>query len=83
MIWLFLSVSLVVLVYLAIQFPAIRKAIKVCLIVLFFVVAGGLAWLFYLNVEEHNRAELSRRLIRLDEILFTDIRKLEGQRQCN
>jgi hypothetical protein len=41
MVWLFLSVLLVVAVYLAIHFPAFRKALRVCLVVLFIVVAGG------------------------------------------
>jgi len=42
MIWFFLSVLLIVVVYLAIQFPAVRKGIKVFLTVLFIVVAGVL-----------------------------------------
>jgi hypothetical protein len=72
MIWLFLSVLLVVVVYSAIQFPAFRKGVKVLLTVLFIVVAGGAAWLYYLNLEENKRAELSRRLIRPDEVVFSD-----------
>jgi hypothetical protein len=71
-VWLFLSVLLLVGVFLAIYFPALRKALRVCLAVLFIVVAGGAAWLYYINVQEHKRAELSRRLIRPDEIVFTD-----------
>ena len=72
MVWLFLSVLLVVVVYLAIQSQAFRKALRVCLAVLFIVVAGGAAWLYYINVEEDKQRELSRRLIRPDEIVFTD-----------
>jgi hypothetical protein len=34
MIWLFLSVVLILVVYLAVQFPAFRKAIWVCLALL-------------------------------------------------
>lgn len=72
MIWLFLSVLLVVLVYLAIQFPAFRKALRVCLTVLFIAVVAGAAWLYYGKLEEDKQRELSRRLIRPDEIIFTD-----------
>jgi hypothetical protein len=70
--WLFLSVLLVVAVYLAIQFPAFRKALGVCLALLLILVAAGVAWMYYAKLEEDKRAELSRRLIHPDEIVFTD-----------
>jgi hypothetical protein len=44
--WLFLSVLLVVAVYLAIQFPAFRKALGVCLALLLILVAAGVAWMY-------------------------------------
>ena len=72
MFWLFLSVLLVVVVYLAIQFPAFRKALRVCLAVLFIVIVAGAGWLYYTKLEDDKRAELSRRLIRPDEVVFTD-----------
>jgi hypothetical protein len=72
MVWLFLSVLLVVAVYLAIQFPAFRKALGVCLVLLLVLVAAGVAWFYYAKLEDDRRAELSRRLIRPDEIVFTD-----------
>ena len=71
MVWLFLSVLLLVGVFLAIYFPAFRKALRVCLAVLFIVVAGGAAWLYYTNVHEHQRAELSRLLFGLAKLLLT------------
>ncbi|TMJ94465.1 MAG: hypothetical protein E6G74_22965 [Alphaproteobacteria bacterium] len=72
MVWLFLSVVLIVVVYLAVQFPAFRKAIWVCLAGLFVLVAVGVGWLYYVKIQEDKRAELSRRLINPDEIVFTD-----------
>ena len=62
MVWLFLSVLLVVVVYLAIQFPAFRA-------MLFIVMVAGAGGLYYIkvendksNVEYDKRRELSRRL---------------------
>jgi hypothetical protein len=72
MVWLFLSVLLVVVVYLAIQSPAFGKALRVCLAVFFIVVAGVAGWLYYIKIDGDKQQELSRRLIRLDEIVFTD-----------
>jgi hypothetical protein len=72
MIWLFASVVLIVVVYLAVQFPAFRKAIWVCLALIFIVGAAGAGWLYYAKIEDDKRAELSRRLISPDEIVFTD-----------
>jgi hypothetical protein len=73
MVWLFLSVVLIAVVYLAIQFPAFRKAIWVCLALL----SAGAGWLYYAKIEDdkraEKRAEFSRRLIRPDEIVFTDL----------
>jgi hypothetical protein len=71
MVWLFISVVLIVVVYLAVQFPAFRKAILVCLALLFIAVAAGAGWLYYGKIEDDKREELSRRLIRPDEIGFT------------
>jgi hypothetical protein len=72
MIWLFLFLSvLLVLAYLAIQFPAFRKALRVCLTVLFIAVVAGAAWLYYGKLEDDKQRELSRRLIRPDEIVLT------------
>jgi len=72
MVWLFLSVLLVVVVYLAIQFPAFRA-------VLLIVIVAGAGLLYYIKVEndkskveDDKRTELSRRLIRPDEVVFTD-----------
>jgi hypothetical protein len=73
---LFLSVLLVVVVYLAVQFPAFRT-------VLIIAVVAGAGWLYHIIVENDKeddkrrveldkRTELSRRLIRPDEIVFTD-----------
>jgi hypothetical protein len=70
--WLFLSVVLIVVVYLAVQFPAFRKPICVCLALLFIVVAARVGLLYYVKIEDDKRAELSRRLIRPDEIVFAD-----------
>jgi|SRR5215831_18217347 len=72
MVWLFLSVLLVVVVYLAIQFPAFRKALRVGLALLFIVIVAGAGWLYYTKLEDDKRTELSRHLIRPDEIVFTD-----------
>jgi hypothetical protein len=72
MVWLFLSVLLVVVVYSAVQFPAFRKALRVSLTVLFIVIVAVAGWLYYESIENDKRAELSRRLIRLDEVVFTD-----------
>lgn len=72
MVWLFISVVLIAVLYLAVQFPAFRKAIWICLALLFIVVAAGVGWLYYLKIEDDKRAELSRRLIRPDEIVFTN-----------
>src|SRR5262245_47335030 len=62
MVWLFLSVLLVVVVYLAIQFPAFRA-------MLFIVIVAGAGGLYYIKVESdksnaeyEKRMELSRRL---------------------
>ena len=62
MVWLFLSVLLVVVVYLAIQFPAFRA-------MLFIVMVAGAGGLYYIKVENDKskveydkRMELSRRL---------------------
>ena len=62
MVWLFLSVLLIVVVYLAIQFPAFRA-------MLFIVMVAGAGGLYYIkvendksNVEYDKRRELSRRL---------------------
>jgi hypothetical protein len=68
MVWLFLSVLLVVVVYLAIQFPAFRKAIGVCLAVLFIAVVVGAGWLYYMKIEGDKRVHL----IHPDELVFTD-----------
>jgi hypothetical protein len=35
-------------------------------------VAAGIGWQYYLKIEDDKRAELSRRLIRPDEIVFTN-----------
>jgi hypothetical protein len=35
-------------------------------------VAVGVGWLYYVKIQEDKRAELSRRLINPDEIVFTD-----------
>jgi hypothetical protein len=72
MVWLFISVVLIAVLYLAVQFPAFRKAIWICLALLFIVVAAGIGWQYYLKIEDDKRAELSRRLIRPDEIVFTN-----------
>lgn len=72
MVWLFISVVMIIVVYLAVQFPAFRKAILVCLALLFIAVAAGAGWLYYEKIENDKRKELSRRLIRPDEIVFTD-----------
>src|SRR6266550_1932006 len=72
MVWLFISVVLIAVVYLAVQFPALRKAIWICLAVLVALVAVGVGWLYYVKIEDDKRAELSRRLISPDEIVFTD-----------
>jgi hypothetical protein len=72
MVWLFLSVLLVVVVYLAIQSQGFRKALRVCLAVLFILGVGVAGLLYYLQIERDKQQELSRRLIRLDEIVFTD-----------
>jgi hypothetical protein len=72
MIWLFISVVLIAVLYLAVQFPAFRKAIWICFAVLFILVVVGLGWLYYVKIEDDKRAGLSRRLIRLDEIVFTN-----------
>jgi hypothetical protein len=62
MVWLFLSVLLVVVVYLAIQFPAFRAMLLI-------VIVAGAGGLYYIkvesdksNVEYEKRRELSRRL---------------------
>jgi len=62
MVWLFLSVLLIVVVYLAIQFPAFRA-------MLFIVMVAGAGGLYYIKVENDKskveydkRMELSRRL---------------------
>ena len=72
MVWLFISVVMIIVVYLAVQFPAFRKAILVYLALLFIAVAAGAGWLYYEKIENDKRKELSRRLIRPDEIVFTD-----------
>ena len=72
MVWLFLSVVLLVAVYLAVQFPAFRKAVGVCLALLVIVVAAGAGWLYYENLEDQKRRELSRRLTSPNEISITD-----------
>jgi hypothetical protein len=78
MVWLFLSVVLIVGVYLAVQFPAFRKAILVCLALL----AIWVGWLYQQDKENQKRAELDaeleRRLIRHDEVVFTDMRLGQG-----
>jgi len=70
--WLFAAVVLIVVVYLAIQFPAFRKAIWICLALLLVAVAAVAGALYYQQIEGEKRAELSRRLIRPDEIVITD-----------
>jgi hypothetical protein len=62
MVWLFLSVLLVVVVYLAIQFPAFRAMLLI-------VIVAGAGGLYYIkvendksNVEYEKRRDLSRRL---------------------
>jgi hypothetical protein len=72
MVWLFLSVVLIIVMYLAVQFPVFRKVILVCLTMLFLVVAAGTGWLYYEKIENDKREELSLRLIRSDEIVFTN-----------
>jgi hypothetical protein len=72
MVWLFLSVLLVVVVYLAIQSQGFRKTLRVCLAVPFILAVGVVGWLYYLKIEGDKQEELSRRLIRPDEIIFTD-----------
>jgi hypothetical protein len=74
MIWLFLSVVLILVVYLAVQFPAFRKAIWVGLALLLIAIVAGGGMVYYQHKEDERRTELSRRLIRLDEIDFTDLR---------
>jgi hypothetical protein len=73
MVWLFLSVVLILVVYLAVQFPAFRKAIWVCLALLLIAIAVGSGWLYYQQKEDEKRTELSRRLIHSDEIAFTNL----------
>jgi hypothetical protein len=72
MVWIFVSVLLIAVVYLAVQFPAFRKAIWICLVLIVVAVAAGAGWLYYENIQSEKRAELSRRLIRPNEIVFTD-----------
>jgi hypothetical protein len=74
--------------YLAIRSQGFSKALRVCLAVLFILAVGVVGWLYYLKIEGDKQEELSRRLIRPDEIVFTDaigpiIWKLAGQRQRN
>jgi hypothetical protein len=78
MVWLFLSVVLIVVVYLAVQFPAFRKAILVCLALLASVVAVWVGWLNQQEKENQKRVELERRLIRDDEVVFNDMRLGQG-----
>ena len=72
MAWIFVSVLLIAVVYLAVQFPAFRKAIWICLVLIVVAVAAGAGWLYYGNIQSEKRAELSRHLIRPDEIVFTN-----------
>src|SRR5215510_9509924 len=50
----------------------LQQALGVCLVLLLVLVGGGVGWFYYTKLEEDRRAELSRRLIRPDEIVFTD-----------
>jgi hypothetical protein len=76
MAWIFVSVLLITVVYLAVQFPAFRKAIGICLVLLCIAVAG----LFYnghiedqkRQQRDQQREELSLRLIRPDDIEITN-----------
>jgi hypothetical protein len=58
--------------YLAIRSQGFSKALRVCLAVLFILAVGVVGWLYYLKIEGDKQEELSRRLIRPDEIVFTD-----------
>jgi len=62
MVWLFLSVLLVVVVYSAVQFPAFRKALRVCLAVLVIVIVAGAASLYYMKIESDKYEERSLNL---------------------
>jgi hypothetical protein len=55
-------VVLIVVVYLAVQFPAFRKAILVCLTLLATAVAVWVGWLDQKDKENQKRTELERRL---------------------
>jgi hypothetical protein len=55
MIWLFLSVVLILVVYLAVQFPAFRKAIWVGLALLLIAIIAGGGWLYYQHKEDEKR----------------------------
>jgi hypothetical protein len=71
--WLFLSVLLIAVVFLAVQFAEFRKAIFVFLGLLVFAAAAGVGWLYYQSIETEKREALSRRLIRADEIVLSDM----------
>ena len=73
MVWIFVSVVLIAVVYLTIQFPAFRKAISICLGLIVVAVAAGAGLLYYNQIQDEKLAELSRRLIRPDEIEITDV----------
>jgi hypothetical protein len=73
MVWFFLSVVLILAVVLAVQFPAFRSAILVCLALLIVAVVVGIGWHYQQQAEQEKREELSRRLIRPDEVVFADL----------
>jgi hypothetical protein len=72
MAWLFISVVLIAVVYLAVQFATFRTAIWVLFGLLFIVVAAGTGWLYHNKNEYDKREALSRRLIRPNEVAITD-----------
>jgi hypothetical protein len=73
MVWLFLSAVLIVVVFLAAQSPTFRKAVLVCLALLALLAVFGVGWIYHEGTEREKRDELSRRLIRPDEIVFTEL----------
>ena len=49
-----------------------RNRAWICVALLFIVVAAVAGLFYYAKIEDEKRADLSRRLIRPDEIVFTD-----------
>lgn len=72
-VWLFLSVLLIVVVFLAVRSAAFRKVI----LVVFVAGLAGVGWLYYQsyyqNIETEKREARSWRLIRADEIVLSDM----------